>query len=1043
MKIFKLLSEGYLKCVSGAAHRILASAGAMTLLAIFCSTAAAQTAPVKVHISKAKPHDASGVTLLYPSPVTFPATIVGPASPTVTISLEDNCTYCGAGPVTPITNFAITGDFTYTVEAGDSCSGNAGQCLVDLHFIPTAIGTRTGALTFSAGGTQYQVVLSGVGVPYGPGATTTAIAETGSSGTYSFNITVNGNLSAGVPTGSIWLDDTTNGGVTLGTATLGASTAVSSLAYGPSTVDDNDPVTTVVADFNGDGKPDIAIGNYPNYGQFNASPDGNGLTILLGNGDGTFTPVSNPAPDTVLGVDLIVGDFNGDGKPDLVTDDENEHTIVLLGNGDGTFTAAPSITTPGLGFPYLAGDFNGDGKLDLLVETGTDQGNGAVVLLGNGDGTFTTGPTLESGYFLYNVFSGDFNGDGKLDLVTVEADSTNSGLLYYIGVFLGNGDGTFSILQQSSQFNSSFNFDIYKFATGDFNGDGKLDFIAEGKWINGSNSSTDAYVVSLGDGNGAFTIGSPVALPLTPMIGGVTQSSNNAALAVTDFNGDGKANIVILNDVALQIFTGNGDGTFTPLANVDSEGEGEDPSGWSLASGDFNWSLGTGDFNGDGVPDFVGVGSYTGRATVAFGQRSEAASATLANVIVPGTGTHNITAVYSGGSGFATSASVPVSVAASPLVTTLVLTSSASSTIYGTQLSLTATLAPYSYISLTTNGEMVTFFSGTTSIGTAALSSGVATLNLTSLPVGTDSITAAYAGDSNFAAAPSAALPVIVSAAVPAVTLSPSSLTFAAQDVGTTSAAQTITLTNSGQAALTITSVTASGDFAQTNNCGTSVAVGASCAVSVTLTPTAGGARTGTLTISDNAVGSPQTVALTGGGETVSLSAPSGSLSLAASGGSTTATITLAPQDGFTGTVNLTCIVSYLGQGTAANPPTCSLSPTQAQVTGGASITSTLTVSTGSGSASMMPGSLWKASGIAFASLMFLGLMPDRRWRRHLLVVLLAVASAGAVLGCGGGSSPTTTTQTTGSTTAGSYQAVVTATSGSVTTSTTIPLSVQ
>ena len=115
----------------------------------------------------------------------------------------------------------------------------------------------------------------------------------------------------------------------------------------------------------------------------------------------------------------------------------------------------------------------------------------------------------------------------------------------------------------------------------------------------------------------------------------------------------------------------------------------------------------------------------------------------------------------------------------------------------------------------------------------------------------------------------------------PAATLSPTSLTFASQNVGSTSAPQTITLTNGGTAALAITSIAASGDYAQTNTCGTSVAAGANCTISVTFTPTAAGTRTGTVTVTDNAASSPQTASLTGTGTAVGPSAALSPTSLA------------------------------------------------------------------------------------------------------------------------------------------------------------------
>jgi sugar lactone lactonase YvrE len=278
-----------------------------------------------------------------------------------------------------------------------------------------------------------------------------------------------------------------------------------------------------------------------------------------------------------------------------------------------------------------------------------------------------------------------------------------------------------------------------------------------------------------------------------------------------------------------------------------------------------------------------------------------------------------------------------------------------------------------------------------------------------------------------------------------AVTLSPTSLTFASQVDSIASAAQTVTLTNSGTAGLIISSIATTGDFAQTNTCGTSVTAGASCAISVTFTPTAAGNRTGTLTITDNASGSPQAVALSGGGETVSVTSSSTGLTIASAGGSATATIQLSPQDGFTGTVNLTCAVSYQGQGTPNSPPTCSLSPSQAQVTGTSSVSSTLTVSTTAASATAALDRQWKGTGFALAALIFLGILPRRRWRGGLLAAALCLIVIGGVIGCSGsnGGGTNSTPPSPSGTTTGNYQVMVTATSGTATASTTIPLSLQ
>jgi len=149
--------------------------------------------------------------------------------------------------------------------------------------------------------------------------------------------------------------------------------------------------------------------------------------------------------------------------------------------------------------------------------------------------------------------------------------------------------------------------------------------------------------------------------------------------------------------------------------------------------------------------------------------------------------------------------------------------------------------------------------------------------------------------------------------AAPTASLSPTSLTFASQNVGSTSAAQTITLSNGGTAALTITSIAASGDYAQTNTCGTSVAAGANCTISVTFTPTAAGTRTGTITVTDNAAGSPQTASLTGTGTAVGPSAALSPTSLTFASqtvGTTSAAQAITLSNGGTAALTITSIAA-------------------------------------------------------------------------------------------------------------------------------------
>jgi hypothetical protein len=181
--------------------------------------------------------------------------------------------------------------------------------------------------------------------------------------------------------------------------------------------------------------------------------------VLLGNGDGTFQTARNFATAGII-VSVAVGDFNGDGRPDLAL-----HSVggvsVLLGNGDGTFQDARNFLIAGsTSLQSMAvGDFNGDGRLDLVL---THYDGNVSVLLGNGDGTFQDARTFSAGSSAYAVVVGDFNGDGRLDL---------AGFFSGVRVLLGNGDGTF----QTTNVSYFTGNDPTAVAVADFNGDGLPD----------------------------------------------------------------------------------------------------------------------------------------------------------------------------------------------------------------------------------------------------------------------------------------------------------------------------------------------------------------------------------------------------------------------------------------------------------------------------------------------------------------------------------------------------------------------------------------
>jgi hypothetical protein len=406
---------------------------------------------------------------------------------------------------------------------------------------------------------------------------------------------------------------------------------------------DPNPVSVAAADLNGDGVLDLVVASAGS-----AANPGSTVDVLLGNGDGTFqgaqSYAAGPSPSFVA-----VADFNGDGIPDLAVADggvalqPGGAVSVLLGNGDGTFQTAQTYAVPSGAYVVAVGDVNGDGIADLAV----CQDSGVSVLLGNGDGTFQNPQTYyAAGPYPYGLASADFNSDGHLDLAVTNSNPNNpNGTL---SILLGNGDGTFQAAQ-SYPFGSPQPIAV---AVGDFNRDGILDLaVIENDPIAVASSVT----ILLGNGNGTFqtvqsypTDNEPVALVVADLNGdgipdltvvcsgtppnyggtadvllgngdGTFQAAQSYAAgfesvsaAVADFNGDGIPDIVVANQggpfqppSSLSILLGNGDGTFQAAQNY--------------TAGARIRSVVAADFNGDGIPDLAVANNAAGTVSVLLG----------------------------------------------------------------------------------------------------------------------------------------------------------------------------------------------------------------------------------------------------------------------------------------------------------------------------------------------------------------------------------------------------------------------------------------
>jgi hypothetical protein len=543
------------------------------------------------------------------------------------------------------------------------------------------------------------------------------------------------------------------------------------------------PRAVTVADFNNDGKPDLAV---VNQGPLSSSTSQSSLSVLLGNGDGSFQPavttdVLNSGLANGNAESVAVGDFNRDGLTDIAVNTAGSAgpaVEVLLGNGDGSFRPNHLILSVGqTPLSVAAGDFDGNGALDLVTANNT---SGTLsLLLGNGDGSFRPRIDLTVGGAPRTVSVGDFNGDGRLDVVAAQQIGDT------VSVLLGHGNGTFAPPLVFTT--SGHNFTPESMAVADVNGDGKLDLAIKSVSV----LESDAFQVGVLLGNGDGTFQAPLL--------GAAQPGVSGDLALGDFNNDGLIDAAVADQLGaptgnLSVFAGNGDGTFQSLIRLDLLTGGNDPEGVAAA-----------DLNGDGLVDLVAantssstigvlVNSSTGTTaaktstelststtTAVSGQRVTLTTTVTSDAGVPtgtvtfldgttvlgtvarldaagqatirvllGVGNHVLTASFAGTGGFADSTSAAVTETVNRASTTVALGSSVNPAVTGQAVTFTATVAVVAPGAGALTGT-VTFRDGNVVLGTAAVGrDGTATFTTSFAAAGSHLIAAVYSGDPNF-----------------------------------------------------------------------------------------------------------------------------------------------------------------------------------------------------------------------------------------------------------------------------------------------------
>jgi hypothetical protein len=704
--------------------------------------------------------------------------------------------------------------------------------------------------------------------------------------------------------------------------------------HGSGTV--NVPISNMYAtDIDGDGKTDLAVIELP-------SPSTNAyeVAVMLNDGTGHFAPaVHSPVFDpTYQLTDYVLADFRNTGRSDFLAVGYTVMTVVgppflsfAANTGGGSF-ALPRTSQPSDAWGALGvGDFNHDGKLDFITVHGVlNPAAGAptqvlTVFLGNGDGTFTRGTSILFGtentsngaLGVYGVYVGDFNHDGKLDVLVSMGD---------VYEFLGNGDGTFAA--PKLMFSG-----LGPIEMADLNHDGLLDIVETNVPVvpvGGAPYPPPQFTIYLGRPDGTFQMAGTYApysgSAVTPYGGVGTVQGSRFASWIGDFNGDGNVDIAAFQYLPqnfhsnyVQFLLGNGDGTFTPTFGVYDLGQALPGT--------------AADFNGDGRADLAELDGFPSSIhVIPGGVGSPVQVALVSDPVIGATGTARVM--------LAGTAAAPATVAlaaSDPAITIAPTTvippgsisqdvpfqigsSFNSNHVFSIQASLGSSNA-VAYGTQAVNGQFgfqigaqypfleavvgqtarlvdeigvgsIAGYATTVTFTCQNLPAGAACqfgLNPVILPAGGEALSALTVSASSSTPLGTVPFKVVASDGVvtqslaltlqvdPTVSVYPGAWFFGTQLLATPLSAGTITLTNSGQSALTINSIAVAGanssDFGVTHNCPltpNTLAAGSVCGIQATFTPTATGPRKSSISVSHSL--GIQTVILTGVGTAISAS---------------------------------------------------------------------------------------------------------------------------------------------------------------------------